>query len=159
MRSADVLVAQYPRDAACAQPGIDPEQFFPPTDNHGAWAPPQAVRDICAACPVRAGCLEDNHAQRAGLIAGLTWRERRGWRPGQPVPDVPQQPRTSATRPYGDTPGELVRNQALARQAHDFAIAHGTVATAAHYGVSNMSLYRAWKTHGLATPGRRRRTA
>ena len=63
--------------AACA--GLDPRVFFP--------APRQSARPalaVCAACPVRAACLE--HAvsapERWGVWGGVPERGRRGTRVG-----------------------------------------------------------------------------
>jgi WhiB family transcriptional regulator, redox-sensing transcriptional regulator len=58
--------------AACR--GIDPELFYPVTDEEAGTA-----KEICGRCPVRTACLE--HAlvarERDGVWGGATERERR----------------------------------------------------------------------------------
>ncbi|MGA9077500.1 MAG: WhiB family transcriptional regulator [Acidimicrobiales bacterium] len=54
--------------------GLDPEVFFPPSDEEA-----EEAKAVCALCPVRQMCLE--HAivcrEREGVWGGLTERERR----------------------------------------------------------------------------------
>ena len=61
--------------ALCAQ--VDPEMFYP---EKGTPAAP--ARMICAACPVRAQCLDDALARGEpwGIWGGMTERERRALR-------------------------------------------------------------------------------
>lgn len=58
--------------AACR--GIDPDLFFPETDEEA-----EPAKEICTVCSVRAACLE--HAlgarERDGVWGGATERERR----------------------------------------------------------------------------------
>lgn len=58
--------------AACR--GIDPEIFFPVTDEDADQA-----KEVCAECPVQEACLE--HAlggrEKEGIWGGCTERERR----------------------------------------------------------------------------------
>jgi WhiB family redox-sensing transcriptional regulator len=58
--------------ALCAQ--TDPELFFP--GKGGTSAP---AKRICAACPVRAECLQDalDRGERFGIRGGLSERQRR----------------------------------------------------------------------------------
>jgi WhiB family redox-sensing transcriptional regulator len=54
--------------------GIDPEIFFPATDEDA-----EEAKAICAMCPVRQACLEYALAnrEREGVWGGATERERR----------------------------------------------------------------------------------
>jgi len=54
--------------------GIDPEIFFPVTDEDA-----EEAKAICAVCPVRQACLEYALAnrEREGVWGGATERERR----------------------------------------------------------------------------------
>ncbi len=54
--------------------GIDPEIFFPATDEDADEA-----KAICATCPVHQACLEYAlaHREREGVWGGATERERR----------------------------------------------------------------------------------
>jgi WhiB family redox-sensing transcriptional regulator len=58
--------------AACR--GIDPELFYPVTDEEAGTA-----KEICAVCQVRTACLEYALAarERDGVWGGATERERR----------------------------------------------------------------------------------
>jgi WhiB family redox-sensing transcriptional regulator len=63
------------QQAACAQPGIDPEWFFPDPGHQGKRA-----KRVCARCPVRDACLTSAlaipEAEDYGVRGGLTQRER-----------------------------------------------------------------------------------
>lgn len=72
-------------EAACAQPGIDPELFFAPDGEKPAACALRlrAARAVCSGCPVRAVCAEQavmepwtQHGARAGLST-LELRRRR----------------------------------------------------------------------------------
>jgi WhiB family redox-sensing transcriptional regulator len=56
--------------------GIDPEVFYPVSDDEEAA---EEAKAICALCPVREPCLEFALATREknGIWGGLTERERR----------------------------------------------------------------------------------
>jgi WhiB family transcriptional regulator, redox-sensing transcriptional regulator len=56
--------------------GLDPQIFYPPTDEEDDAAPAKAV---CASCPVREPCLEHALAYREkeGIWGGASERERR----------------------------------------------------------------------------------
>lgn len=58
--------------AACR--GIDPDVFFPVTDEEA-----EEAKAICGVCPVRQLCLEHalSSREREGVWGGLTERERR----------------------------------------------------------------------------------
>ena len=65
-------IAIWRKRAACR--GIDPEVFFPASDEDADEA-----KEICAVCPVREACLEHALAsrEREGVWGGCTERERR----------------------------------------------------------------------------------
>jgi len=54
--------------------GLDPEIFYPPTDDEA-----DAAKAVCAECPVREPCLEFALSTREaeGIWGGTTARERR----------------------------------------------------------------------------------
>ncbi len=56
--------------------GVDPEVFYPVSDDEDAAAEAKA---ICALCPVREPCLEYalSAREKDGVWGGLTERERR----------------------------------------------------------------------------------
>jgi hypothetical protein len=66
--------------AGCAQPGIDPDLFFPAP---GQARVAEAAKQVCAACPVSTPCLEfalrfaQGHQLDAGIYGGLTAAQRR----------------------------------------------------------------------------------
>ena len=64
--------ATWRKRAACR--GIDPEVFYPETDEDAGEA-----KEICAVCPVLEACLEHALAfrEREGVWGGATERERR----------------------------------------------------------------------------------
>ena len=66
-------IASWRKRAACR--GIDPEVFYPVSDEDEAWE----AKAICAQCPVRQACLEYALAnrEREGVWGGTTERERR----------------------------------------------------------------------------------
>lgn len=62
---------------ACAQPGVDPEWFFPPVDD---VLTPQAEY-FCERCPMAQRCLDYALAHIVeGIWAGTTLHQRRRWR-------------------------------------------------------------------------------
>jgi WhiB family redox-sensing transcriptional regulator len=67
-----LLTASWRKRAACR--GIDPEVFYPVSDEDG-----EEAKAICAMCPVRQACLEHAlaHREREGVWGGTTERERR----------------------------------------------------------------------------------
>jgi WhiB family transcriptional regulator, redox-sensing transcriptional regulator len=67
-----LTMATWRKRAACR--GIDPEMFFPVTDEEA-----EEAKAICATCPVREACLEYAlaHREREGVWGGATERERR----------------------------------------------------------------------------------
>lgn len=64
--------ATWRKHAACR--GIDPEVFYPVTDEDA-----EEAKAICGACPVHQTCLEHAlvHREREGVWGGATERERR----------------------------------------------------------------------------------
>jgi WhiB family transcriptional regulator, redox-sensing transcriptional regulator len=66
------MTVNWRQRSACR--GLDPEIFFPATDEEADEA-----KAICAVCPVRQMCLEHALAarEREGVWGGLTERERR----------------------------------------------------------------------------------
>lgn len=64
--------AGWEASALCAQ--TDPDTFFP--EKGGSTTP---AKRVCAACPVRAECLEEalQGRERFGIWGGLSERERR----------------------------------------------------------------------------------
>ena len=71
--SAAPSTASWRKLAACQ--GIDPEVFYPASDEDDAWE----AKAICDECPVRQACLEHAlaHREREGVWGGTTERERR----------------------------------------------------------------------------------
>jgi len=67
-----LTTASWRKRAACR--GIDPEVFFPVTDEES-----EEAKAICEMCPVRQACLEHALAnrEREGVWGGATERERR----------------------------------------------------------------------------------
>ena len=70
--TAALTTASWRKRAACR--GIDPEVFYPATDEEA-----EEAKAICAMCPVRQACLEHALAsrEREGVWGGCTERERR----------------------------------------------------------------------------------
>lgn len=70
--TAALQTATWRKRAACR--GIDPEVFYPPSDEEADEA-----KAICAMCPVRQACLEHalGNREREGVWGGNTERERR----------------------------------------------------------------------------------
>jgi WhiB family redox-sensing transcriptional regulator len=60
--------------AACR--GLDPQIFYPPTDEDEDAA---AAKAVCAVCPVHEACLEHalGYREKEGVWGGATERERR----------------------------------------------------------------------------------
>jgi len=67
-----LTTASWRKRAACR--GIDPEVFYPATDEEA-----EEAKAICATCPVHQACLEHAlaHREREGVWGGCTERERR----------------------------------------------------------------------------------
>jgi len=70
--TALTAAATWRKRAACR--GIDPEVFFPASDEDA-----EEAKAICGMCPVRQTCLEHALAnrEREGVWGGATERERR----------------------------------------------------------------------------------
>ena len=71
--------------AACRQPDVDPEWFFPVGDIGPALHEVAAAKAVCAGCPVAQECLEwaVRMGESAGIWGGTTPEERRGLRAGR----------------------------------------------------------------------------
>ena len=73
--------------AACRQPGLPADTFFPRDPNTKRRDPWEQARDICAWCPehVREACLTEalDLGDFAGMRAGLTPDERRALKAAQ----------------------------------------------------------------------------
>jgi WhiB family transcriptional regulator, redox-sensing transcriptional regulator len=65
--------------AACREPGIDPELFFPVSESGPAVGQIAAARAICARCPVAADCRAWalRTGEPTGIWGGTTPGERR----------------------------------------------------------------------------------
>jgi WhiB family transcriptional regulator, redox-sensing transcriptional regulator len=61
--------ASWTDQAACREPGIDPELFFPVSESGPAVHEIALAKAICAHCPVSAPCR--SWALRAGEPAGI----------------------------------------------------------------------------------------
>ena len=70
--TALMTVASWRKRAACR--GVDPEVFYPVTDEEAGVA-----KAICASCPVREACLDWalRTREKDGVWGGATERERR----------------------------------------------------------------------------------
>jgi WhiB family redox-sensing transcriptional regulator len=68
--------------AACRQPGVDPEWFFPVGDVGPGLREVAAAKAVCARCPVARECLEWalREGEAAGIWGGTTPEERRALR-------------------------------------------------------------------------------
>ena len=67
---------QPPAGGACAEPGVDPELFWPISDTVQVRQVTQA-KAICAGCPVLADCRTFGMTQAEGIWGGMTATERR----------------------------------------------------------------------------------
>ena len=63
------MKASWRERAACREPGVDPELFFPVSELGPAALQITAALVVCARCPVAAQCLD--WALRAGEPAGV----------------------------------------------------------------------------------------
>jgi WhiB family transcriptional regulator, redox-sensing transcriptional regulator len=77
--------ASWTEQAACREPGVDAELFFPVSESGPALREIAAAKAICARCPVAADCRD--WALRSGEVAGIwggtTPAERRLLRRGR----------------------------------------------------------------------------
>lgn len=82
-------------DALCAE--VDPDVFFP--EKGGST---RDAKKVCAACPVRAMCLDYALANKEyiGIWGGLSERERRQLRRSMPAQLTPLQQREQALRKF-----------------------------------------------------------
>lgn len=69
MRADPVISTEWPELAACRDPDVDPEIFFPLAEAGPGAREIAAARTVCARCPVVMQCLD--WALRAGEPAGI----------------------------------------------------------------------------------------
>ena len=67
------MIPAWMDDALCAQ--VDPDLWFPERGGPGSPA-----KRICARCPVREQCLDENLMETHGFWGGMSERERRAER-------------------------------------------------------------------------------
>jgi len=74
-----VIDAAWMEDAACREPGVDPELFFPVSESGPAVRQVAAARAVCGRCPVQAPCRDWalRAGEPAGIWGGTTPEERR----------------------------------------------------------------------------------
>ncbi|MGW3400759.1 WhiB family transcriptional regulator [Streptomyces zhihengii] len=95
-RTPAVTQTRWVGDASCAE--VDPELFFEP-----GIAAEREAKEVCAGCLMRQACLESALAlpivSDFGVRGGLSVKERRRLRRGQPVPVIsPSMARVLASR-------------------------------------------------------------
>lgn len=77
MTAVDDARPEWMDDAACAQPGINIDWFFPEAGpaSHREY---DKARTICFRCPVRAECLDyaNREVIKHGMWGGMTPKER-----------------------------------------------------------------------------------
>ena len=74
-----MIDASWSEQAACHDPGIDPEWFFPLSESGAGARQVTAAKAVCARCPVAAQCLAWAvlAGEPAGIWGGTTPEERR----------------------------------------------------------------------------------
>lgn len=102
------LAGRVYRQAGCARSHVDPDQWFPlAADTAKAREQAADAIAVCAACPVRADCLELSLRHAAdlgahGIWGGLVERERRSlrrrWLAGANVAEFLQAAPLTSTR-------------------------------------------------------------
>jgi WhiB family redox-sensing transcriptional regulator len=78
-RPAGALNTSWPDGAACRQPGVDPDLFFPVAESGPAVRQIAAAKAICGRCPALAHCRSWalSTGEPDGIWGGLTPTERR----------------------------------------------------------------------------------
>ncbi len=73
------MTASWFERAACREPGVDPELFFPLGETGPSAREVAAAKAVCARCPVAAQCLDSamQAGEPAGIWGGTTPAERR----------------------------------------------------------------------------------
>ncbi len=73
------MSASWPERAACREPAVDPEWFFPVAETGPSAREVAAAKAVCARCPVAAQCLDwaIRAGEPAGIWGGTTPEERR----------------------------------------------------------------------------------
>jgi len=74
-----VTALAWQRDAACREPGVDPDWFFAAKGDHASMSKALAV---CAVCPVREQCLQFalSDPESIGVWGGTSAKQRRTMR-------------------------------------------------------------------------------
>jgi WhiB family redox-sensing transcriptional regulator len=95
--------ASWTEQAACREPGVDAELFFPVSESGPALREIAAAKAICSRCPVVGACRD--WALRSGEIAGIwggtTPAERRLLRRGRRSDRAPARSPSPDTGSYG----------------------------------------------------------
>lgn len=110
LRAGDVNWRNY---GACAQPGADPDDWFPERTTHRGQPTHEYLRQVeqakaqCLACPVLDDCERDILKMREGVgaegvIAAMTIEERRERRGENPQPTPVTDTVTRAPRVWDD---------------------------------------------------------
>ncbi len=127
--------------AACARPGVDPEWFFP---NSQDGAKIRRAKRICADCAVKAPCLADALSRSPnsdfGIYGGTTPQQRVHLR---------QWAEHDRLRP------SLIIDPGLAAEAFELARRIGTTRAAQQLGIDAGYLYRVWDRWHLGRPNYR----
>ena len=80
-----MIEASWTEQAACREPGVDAELFFPVSESGPALREIAAAKAICARCPVATACRAWalGSGEVAGIWGGTTPAERRLLRSGR----------------------------------------------------------------------------
>lgn len=80
------MIEDWTSLAACREPGVDPEWFFPVGETGPARRDVMAAKAVCARCPVARDCLAWalRTGEPAGIWGGTTPDERRTMRRSLP---------------------------------------------------------------------------
>jgi len=72
----DAIPQEWMKEAACTDPSIDPDWFFPDTE-HNIDLPTQIALKMCKECPVRINCLQYaiDHWPMYGIWGGLRTKQ------------------------------------------------------------------------------------
>jgi WhiB family redox-sensing transcriptional regulator len=98
-----VSAATWTEQAACRDPGVDTEVFFPLSESGPALREIAAAKAICARCPVAADCRDwaFRSGEDAGIWGGTTPAERRLLRRGRHGDHAPAAAASAESVPYG----------------------------------------------------------
>jgi WhiB family transcriptional regulator, redox-sensing transcriptional regulator len=141
---------RWQSNAACRDVP-DPDIFFPEKGKNGDDA--KHAKQICAACPVAAQCLEYAFAIRQGydygIYGGLTAGERARLLLSRSRDGRSRRGRGSSANQQA---ARLRADPGQARAALDLARQVGVLRAARQLGVDPRTLYRAWDQHSLGRP-------